>query len=156
MFCGLALALAPFWCAPRLATKLFNIDKSYDEFGRSNLAAGLVLAGNGIYFYADNNWWGGLDAQSQGKYRAAFLDLDNEFSNNIRPKLTALFGSDVNPAVSRDGRITVLIHPMIKDAGGHINTGDGYKDRVPASNEGKWFILIRDSQLTAIQSVFGA
>ncbi len=137
-FCGLALALAPFLARAESYgdQNFFNIDKSYDEFGRSNLAAGLVLAGNGIYFYADNNWWGGLDAQSQGKYRAAFLDLDNEFSNNIRPKLTALFGSDVNPAVSRDGRITVLIHPMIKDAGGYINTGDGYKKiEVPASNE---------------------
>jgi peptidoglycan hydrolase-like protein with peptidoglycan-binding domain len=114
----------------------FNIDKSYDSTARSKTAAILVWVGSKIYFYVDETWWSGLDAASQTKYGSSFQSLDAEFFQNIYPKLTALYGSDVNPLVNRDGMITLLVHPMIKDAGGYINTADGYsKYQVPASNE---------------------
>ncbi|MCU0652690.1 MAG: peptidoglycan-binding protein [Candidatus Pacebacteria bacterium] len=114
----------------------FNIDKTYDLTGRAKLSATLVWVGGRIYFYVDDQWWNSLAAGDKVKYSAAFQSLDTEFHNNISPKLTSLWGTDVNPVVNKDGKITVLVHPMIKDAGGYINTGDGYtKNQVPASNE---------------------
>lgn len=115
---------------------IFNVDKNYDLASRSKLSATLIWAGSGLYFYVDDQWWNGLSAAEQAKYNLNFQNLDLEFSRNIRPKLTALFGSDVNPTVSQDGRVMVLVHPMVKDAGGYISTGDGYsKYQVPTSNE---------------------
>jgi|GEM_PF-218496 hypothetical protein len=114
---------------------IFNIDKTYDSGGRAKLASTLVWAGNKIYFYVDDQWWSALPSADQVKYSGIFQELDSEFAKNIRPKLTAVFGDDTNPAVNVDGKITLLIHPMVKDAGGYINTGDGYtKYEVPVSN----------------------
>lgn len=115
---------------------VFNIDKRYDAAGRNQVSAVLVWAGEKIYFYADDGWWGALDSAARDKYSAAFLALDGEFLRHIRPKLTGLFGESSYGNFARDGKLTVLIHPMVKDAGGYINTGDGYlKYQTPGSNE---------------------
>jgi peptidoglycan hydrolase-like protein with peptidoglycan-binding domain len=135
---ALMLVLAPFSArADSYGDKtVFNIDKTYDAAGRAKTLAALVWAGDKIYFYVDEPWWEGLDSAGQAKYNLAFQNLDAEFSKNIYPKLTSVFGSDVNPAVDRGGKITLLVHPMVKDAGGYINTGDGYsRYQSPASNE---------------------
>jgi len=137
-FAVLALFFTPFMAsADSFGDKAtFNVDKTYDSAGRVKLPATLVWAGDKIYFYTDDQWWGALAAGDQSRYNGIFQGLDSEFVRNIYPKLTALYGTDVNPAVNRDGKITVLIHPMVKDAGGYINTGDGYsKYQVPVSNE---------------------
>ena len=115
---------------------VFNIDKTYDLSGRAKVLSTLNWVGDKIYFYCDDQWWQKLDAQDKKKYSQIFQNLDVEFSKNIYPKLTQVFGSDINPSVSHDGKIIALIHPMVKDAGGYINTGDGYsKYQAPGSNE---------------------
>jgi len=114
----------------------FIVDKNYDSTGRSRVPAILAWVGTKIYFYADDQWWGGLDAAARQSYNNSFQALDQEFSKNIQPKMTALLGSDINPVVNRDGMLTILVHPMVKDAGGYINTGDGYsRYQSSASNE---------------------
>jgi peptidoglycan hydrolase-like protein with peptidoglycan-binding domain len=115
---------------------VFNIDKNYDSARRTQAAASLVWAGEKIYFYADDAWWNALDSAARSRYNAAFDSLDGEFSRHIRPKLTELFGESANPNFSRNGKLTILVHQMAKDAGGYINTGDGYsKYQAPQSNE---------------------
>jgi len=115
---------------------VFNIDKNYDSAHRTQAAASLVWAGEKIYFYADDAWWNALDSAARSRYNAAFDSLDGEFSRHIRPKLTELFGESANPNFSRNGKLTILVHQMAKDAGGYINTGDGYsKYQAPQSNE---------------------
>lgn len=135
---ALTLALAPLFARADNygAQKTFNIDKSYDAASRAKLAATLVYSGNKLYFYVDDSWWNGLGSGEKSKYNKSFESLDMEFAKTIYPRLTSVYGSDVNPDVNRDGKVTVLVHPMVKDAGGYINTGDGYKkDLVTTSNE---------------------
>ena len=138
----LAALWAPFFAlADSYGDKAgFNIDKGYDSAGRTKLNATLVWSGNKIYFYADDQWWSSLAAADQAKYDTVLQALDNEFIKKIYPALTEFYGSDVNPAVDRGGKITVLLHPMIKDAGGYISTADEYsKYQAPVSNEREMF-----------------
>lgn len=115
---------------------VFNVDKRYDAAGRNQAAAVLVWSGEKIYFYVDEAWWNKIESWERQRYNAAFSGLDGEFSRHIRPKLTEMFGESSYGNFARDGKLTVLIHPMIKDAGGYINTGDGYsKYQAPGSNE---------------------
>ncbi len=115
---------------------VFNIDNRYDAAGRKQAEAALVWSGEKIYFYVDEAWWNKIESWERQRYNAAFLALDGEFSRHIRPKLTELFGESSHGNFARDGKLTVLVHPMIKDAGGYINTSDGYsKYQVPGSNE---------------------
>lgn len=138
VFCAAAAVFLPFLAlADNYGDKaLFSVDKNYDADKRSTVNATLAWSGQKIYFYADDAWWNGLDSPSRQNYNTVFQNLDKEFAGHIYPKLVELFGTDVNPVVDRGGKITVLIHPMVKDAGGYITTADGYsKYQVPSSNE---------------------
>jgi len=111
----------------------FYIDSSYDLNKRNNINAVLLKITPKAYFYADENWW---NLTPQNQIYAALSSLGDEFDNKIYPVLTANFGSEWAPGIDKDDRITVLIHPMIKDAGGYFRSNDEYlKLQVPGSNE---------------------
>ena len=114
----------------------FNIDLSYDLYGREKISATLVKITNQLYFYVDDNWWQKLDETKKRELDEKFYNLSTEFEYKIYPTLTSNFGSEPKPGIDKDEKITVLIHPMRKNAGGYFNTGDEYpKIQNPESNE---------------------
>jgi len=40
------------------------------------------------------------------------IDLSNEFDSTIYPKATALYGTEWNPGIDRDSKITLLFYQM--------------------------------------------
>ncbi|MBM3251028.1 MAG: hypothetical protein FJZ07_02230, partial [Candidatus Nealsonbacteria bacterium] len=114
----------------------FNIDHSYDLYGREEVSATLAKITGQLYFYVDENWWEGLSYSGRQVLDAVFYDLDREFERKIYPTLTATFGLEPKPGVDNDEKITILIHPMISEAGGYFNSGDVYeKLQNPRSNQ---------------------
>ncbi len=105
------------------AVKNFYIESGYDLTARKSVTAVLVKVSDKAYFYVDESWWNFTD---QSSILQSINVLSQEFSSNIYPNLTAFFGSEWNPGIDSDTRITVLIHPMIKDAGGYTRTIDEY------------------------------
>jgi peptidoglycan hydrolase-like protein with peptidoglycan-binding domain len=120
----------------------FNIDSSYDLYSRKEIPAVLQKITNQLYFYVDKEWWQELDYSKKQSLDVAFYDLSLEFERNIYPKLTSTFGPEAKFGVDGDERITVLIHPMITEAGGYFNSGDVYsKLQNPKSNQRKMIYL---------------
>ena len=116
--------------------QIFNVDSSYDLTGRLEITATLRKITSQIYFYIDDNWWNTLEASSQNEIIEALNKLTEEFEYKIYPSLTSTFGSEWKPGIDKDTRITILIHPMIKEAGGYFNSGDEYpRAQFPESNE---------------------
>jgi hypothetical protein len=141
---GVIFSIFPvFVSAASLREKVnFFIDSSYDLTGRSQLTATCQKITSQLYFYIDDSWWNSLDYNQQNKISSALDFLSSEFSSKIYPTLTANFGSPNEPGIDRDAGITVLIHPMIEEAGGYVNSGDGYpKLQSPKSNEREMFYL---------------
>jgi len=117
-------------------TKFFNINSSYDLYGRREIEATLVRTTDNLYFYLEKTWWEGFSSQNQNDIKIALFELGEEFKNKIYPVLTSTFGSEPKPGIDGDERITVLIHQMKRDAGGYFNSGDVYsKIQSPKSNE---------------------
>ncbi|MBU3895887.1 hypothetical protein KKG36_01015 [Patescibacteria group bacterium] len=111
----------------------FYIDSSYDLKGRDHIAAVLLKISPKAYFYADEDWW---SLAPQNEIYAALGSLSDQFNNAIYPVLTSAFGSEWNPGIDKDSRITILIHPMIDGSGGYFRSNDEYyKVQVPGSNE---------------------
>ena len=120
----------------------FFVDSSYDLTGRSQLNASLQKITNQLYFYIDDIWWDKLDYSQKQKVSFALDSLAFEFEQKIYPTLTFSFGSEPKPGIDKDERITILIHPMIEEAGGYFNSGDGYpKIQYPKSNEREMIYL---------------
>jgi len=116
-------------------TVKFNIDSSYDFSGRSEISATLRISTLKLYFYIDEDWWKSLDYQKKQDVENLLRALDTEFYNKIYPILTSTFGFEWKPGIDRDEKITILIHPMRKGAGGYFNSGDEYsKLENPKSN----------------------
>jgi len=115
---------------------VFFVDSTYDASGRSQVSTTLKKITSQLYFYIDDSWWDSLNSDKQNVVDTALSSLANEFNYTIYPLLTSNFGQEPKPGIDKDERITILIHPMIEEAGGYFNSGDGYsKLQNPRSNE---------------------
>jgi len=114
----------------------FHVDSGYDASGRSQLTAELKVIGDYIYFYVEDDYWAQLNITQRGLLEEELRDLADEFDRVIYPKERAAFGSEWNPGIDNDKRITVLVSQLVKDAGGYFNTSDGYpQEQIPTSNQ---------------------
>jgi len=107
-------------------SQIFNVDPFYDLSERSQITATLVKTTSQLYFYIDNAWWNQLTPVRQEEIKTALSNLAKEFEERIYPILTSNFGFEWKPGIDGDEKITILIHPIIKDAGGYFNNGDEY------------------------------
>jgi len=120
----------------------FNVDKGFDASGRTQIPSTLIKIGTKLYFYVEKPWW---DSQTPGKQSEILADLDtlsSEFDNNIYPNLTSVFGSEWNPGIDKDPKITILLESMNSAEGGYFRESDEYdRLQLPDSNEREMLYL---------------
>ncbi len=123
-------------------TKSFYVESSYDLYARKSVETVLVRTSDNLYFYVEKPWWDNRSSAEQNNIRVALYDLAEEFKNKIYPVLTSTFGSEWNPGIDNDSRITVLIHEMERGVGGYFrNHNEYYKPQVYSSNEAEMLYL---------------
>ncbi len=116
--------------------KNFQIDPSYDFQGRKEISAVLVLETDKLYFYVDDSLWKLSSASEKDESISNLSKLAAEFSAKIYPILSSNYGSEWNPGIDRDPKVTILFHQLKQNAGGYFNSGDEYsKFEVSMSNE---------------------
>ena len=138
IFLGITFLIFPFFIsAANFGEKVnFFVDPLYDLDKRPQIAATLQRMTPKINFYTDDNWWNSLTFTEQQEVNLTLDQLGEEFAYKIYPILTSNFGSIPEPGIDGDTKITVLIHPMKKDAGGYFNSGNEYdKLQNPNSNQ---------------------
>jgi len=147
IFLGIIFLVLPLFVRADIIgqTVKFYLDPSYDLTKREETSATLRLITSQLYFYIDDNWWNTLALDRQQKINEALNNLTNEFEGKIYPTLTSYFGSEWTPGIDNDKKITILIHPMQKDAGGYFNSADEYsKIQSPKSNQREMIYLNSD------------
>ncbi len=121
---------------------IFNVDPAYDTSGRDHVEATFYKDSGKIYFYVEQEWLNSLSASQQIILSNAVANLASEYENNIYPKTTSVFGSEWNPGIDNDPKLTILITRLKDNAGGYFNTFDEYlKSKVPTSNEREMIYL---------------
>ncbi|HNZ83826.1 MAG TPA: FlxA-like family protein [Candidatus Pacearchaeota archaeon] len=114
----------------------FNIDSSYDQLDRSKIKSTLVDISNKAYFYIEDDYWTELSQSEKDGLVQKINNLSQEFDDNIYPKLTKAYGSEWNPGIDNDSKVTILFHLMKKDYAGYFKEKDQYyKQQFPESNE---------------------
>jgi len=144
IFVGVIFSIFPvFVSAASIGEKVnFFVDPSYDSLARYQISATLQKTAPRLYFYIDDVWWNSLDFNKKSEINSALDSIADEFNSKIYPILTNTFGQINDPGIDNDSNITVLIDPMIDEAGGYFNSGDGYsKLQSPKSNEREMFYL---------------
>ncbi len=113
--------------------KVFYVDSGYDLSGRNKIDTVLISESSKLYVYADESWWNGI---FQNEYSERINALETEFENVIYPKVTAFYGTEWNPGIDKDSRITILLEPMKNNFGGYFRSNDEYsKIQISDSNE---------------------
>jgi hypothetical protein len=104
----------------------FFIVPRYDAYGRHEIEPLLLYTSARAYWYVEKEWWRSKGMDQQAKFRIIIEDLGKEFDENIYPTLTARFGTEWNPGIDRDSRITIFFHQMPKEVSGYWRSDDEY------------------------------
>lgn len=122
--------------------EVFNIDPKYEYLGRNEISATLRKISEKAYWYISDEYWKDLSLSAQASFLTKLNELASEFDNKIYPTETNFWGSEYNPGIDNDPRITVLLTELIPEAGGFVDTGNEYKkEQVPESNEREMVFL---------------
>ncbi|MEX2090637.1 MAG: hypothetical protein WD989_00690 [Candidatus Paceibacterota bacterium] len=126
--------------------RTFFVNSKYDEFSRSAMTATLRKLSSRAYFYVDDKYWSGLNQFEKNIFANKLDELAREFDDIIYPKEIVFFGSEPNPGIDGDPRITILLEDLIKGNGGYFETGNLYQKKlVPTSNEREMVVIDIDS-----------
>jgi hypothetical protein len=137
-------------------SQTFNIEASYGiDPAQKQVAATLVKSSDNINFYVDNAFWDKKTDKEKGDLNAALDSLGKEFDSNIYPKLTSTFGSEANPGIDKDKKITILFYPMKTTARGYVRNIDEYEKTVnPFSNQREMIYLNADNITNPLMKSF--
>lgn len=134
----------------------FDVNSEFDRYNRTSLNATLRHVSDRLYLYIEDSYWGGLNNFGQNSLMANIKVLADAFDNNIYPKETATWGSEPNPGVDGDPRITILLEEMTVNRGGYFETANSYpKAEARDSNEREMVslnveVLLSDSFLEKV------
>lgn len=126
--------------------RTFFVNSKYDEFSRTTLSATLKHVSGRAYFYVEDRYWTGLNQFEKDTFVANLQDLATQFDGVIYPKETQFFGSEPNPGVDGDPKITILFEDLGRGNGGYFETGNLYQKKlVPDSNEREMVVVSADA-----------
>lgn len=124
----------------------FFIDPSYDARGRSQINASARLISTHANIYVSDDYWNALDSSAQYRLTNLMVALAKEFDERIYPTETAFFGSEPNPGIDGDARITLMLSALKYNVGGYFDSSHEYpKSEVAMSNE-REMIFINTAQ----------
>ncbi len=105
----------------------FLIDSSYDSKDRSEAQAYLKKINSSAYFYVESEYYDGLPNDLKKEFDASLSSLADDFESTIYPRMKQIFGSEWNPGIDNDGRITIFFTRTKENIGGYFNPNDEYK-----------------------------
>ncbi len=134
---------------------IFSINPQYEYLGRGQVGATLRKISNNAYWYISDDYWAGISEPEKNLFLQKLDELIFEFDSRIYPVETQFWGSENNPGVDNDPKITVLITKLIDQAGGYFDTTHLYKkNQAPDSNEREMFFVNSSSVTSGRAKVF--
>ena len=124
----------------------FFVDNNFEKNSGTIVSSTLRVNSSGAYFYIEDEWYNSLTESEKKEIESTLNSLGIEFTNNIYRNLTANYGSEWNPGIDNDRKITVLFHQMKENGQGYVRTIDEYeKILVPMSNQREMIYLNVDT-----------
>ncbi len=124
----------------------FFTDAGYDAGHRSSVSATLVYVSEHAYWYLDDTYGETLSYADAAAIGQSIIDTAREFDTNIYPKDTALWGSEPNPGIDNDSRVTILMERLGSTTGGYFDSVNEYpRSTAPKSNQREMITVAVDS-----------
>lgn len=104
----------------------FFVNSTYDALARTSIPVTLDYVGVHAYFYVDDVYLNNLRPSERTVFDQQVVALAQEFDNNIYPKETAFWGSEANPGIDNDSKVTILLERLTAGTGGYFDSVNGY------------------------------
>ena len=104
----------------------FFVNPTYDAMGRTSIPVTLEYVGTHIYLHVDDSYLNSLNPSERAVFNQQIIASGQEFDNNIYSKETAFWGSESNPGLDGDPKITILLERLIAGTGGYFDSINGY------------------------------
>ncbi len=134
-------------------TQIFNVNSKYDQFSRTSLSFTLKQISDHAYFYVENSYWNNLNPNERTVLNNNIFALGQEFDNNIYPKETQFWGSEPNPGIDNDPRITIVLEDLISGNGGYFDTSNEYSKKI-ADNSNEREIIFVNARAGNLAKIF--
>lgn len=131
VFC--LVSSAPAYAESTGQSRNFFVDSNYDQYGRTSLTATLRSVSEHAYFYLDDTYWNSLSSFQRDSIGQSMEALGRKFDNVYYPTETTVWGSEPNPGIDGDSRVTILLESLQPGNGGYFATVNGYS-RINAQN----------------------
>lgn len=132
-------------------TQTFTVNTKYDQFGRTTLDATLRSISSQAYFYVDDRYWNSLSPSEKTYLMDNISSLGQEFERNIYSTETQFWGSEPNPGIDGDPKITVLLEDLISGNGGYFNTANIFSKKTASDSNEREMVFVN---IEAINSNF--
>jgi len=126
----------------------FFLDANYDSTARTEITATLKKVSTNAYFYIEDEFWNSLTLAQQTSYLEKVDQLANEFDETIYPSLTYFFGSEWNPGIDGESKITILLTKLKSNAGGYFNEKDERNPAQEPMSNSREMIYLSSTQIT--------
>ncbi len=126
----------------------FYLDPEYDYNNRIETSATLRKISDNAYFYIEDEYWDNLTLLQQQDYLGDINLLAEEFDQIIYPTLTYFFGSEWNPGIDDDAKITILLTKLDATAGGYFNEKDEKNQTHEPRSNMREMIYLNANQIT--------
>lgn len=122
--------------------KSFFITPQYEIQSRGKVNATLKIISDHSYAYVEDGYFNSLSQDAKTQVLQQLNELMVEFNSRIYPIETQFFGSEPNPGIDNDPRVTILFAPLKKNAGGYFDNANEYTpDKIANSNQREMLYL---------------
>ena len=123
-------------------TQIFNVNSKYDQLSRTSLSATLRYISEHAYFYVEDRYWDNLNLNQRTILNNNISALAQEFDNNIYPMEIQFWGSEPNPGIDNDSKITIVLEDLVSGNGGYFANSNGYPKQIANDSNEREIIFI--------------
>lgn len=132
----------------------FFISLQYDAQSRAAVNATLRYVSERAYFYVTDDYWDSASAVARSQAIDQIKLLAQEFDARTYPIETQFFGAEPNPGIDGDSRITILLAPLIQNAGGYFDTTNQYPSAEVSNSNQREMIYLNVNELASTNKMF--
>lgn len=134
---------------------VFSVNPDYEYLGRNRVSAALRKVSDKAYWYVSDDYWAGVSEPEKNLFLQKLEELALEFDNRIYPLQTQFWGSEANPGIDNDPKVTVFITKLIDQAGGYFDSAHLYRrNQAVESNEREMVFINSSSVMTGRAKIF--
>lgn len=130
-------------------TATFGIDPQYEYSSRNQVSAALRKISDRAYWYVSDEYWANSSETERNFFSSELDKLASEFDSRVYPINVSFWGSEWNPGIDNDPRITILVTRLIDRAGGYYDTTHEYKKSQLAESNEREMVFINTSGISS-------